>query len=253
MDVSSPLFGYSSLSSDSEIYNVSSPESSSEGRPKPKRTRCKNPSKQRRNASEKEKLRMRDLTKALHYLRTFLPPFVAPAGQTLTKIETLRLAIRYISYLSSQLDLEMSYCQNNDLRSPHHGSASHSWEEGNLGNETEAFYIQKNQPPHSAFYESWNARNVKTLHDEQEHISPPHSDVVCDHKLYERCHMTLQSGSRFIQAEMEQRDGIKMEIPNCDELFTSGFDSIMNPQTSLSHQDYGKAVQCESAGRDFWI
>ncbi|KAM3877087.1 uncharacterized protein ACN63O_013259 [Diretmus argenteus] len=62
-------------------------------------------SKQRESASEKEKLRMRDLTKALHHLRTYLPPSVAPAGQTLTKIETLRLTIRYISYLSAQLGL----------------------------------------------------------------------------------------------------------------------------------------------------
>uniref|UniRef100_A0A3Q4GIA2 Mesoderm posterior bb n=1 Tax=Neolamprologus brichardi TaxID=32507 RepID=A0A3Q4GIA2_NEOBR len=62
-------------------------------------------SKQRESASEKEKLRMRDLTKALHHLRSYLPPSVAPAGQTLTKIETLRLTIRYISYLSSQLGL----------------------------------------------------------------------------------------------------------------------------------------------------
>ncbi|XP_029949830.1 mesoderm posterior protein 2-like [Salarias fasciatus] len=62
-------------------------------------------SKQRESASEKEKLRMRDLTKALHHLRSFLPPSVAPAGQTLTKIETLRLTIRYISYLSAQLGL----------------------------------------------------------------------------------------------------------------------------------------------------
>ena len=62
-------------------------------------------SKQRESASEKEKLRMRDLTKALHHLRSYLPPSVAPAGQTLTQIEPLRLTIRYISYLSAQLGL----------------------------------------------------------------------------------------------------------------------------------------------------
>lgn len=62
-------------------------------------------SKQRESASEKEKMRMRDLTKALHHLRSYLPPSVAPTGQTLTKIETLRLTIRYISYLSAQLGL----------------------------------------------------------------------------------------------------------------------------------------------------
>ncbi|CAL8404695.1 unnamed protein product [Boreogadus saida] len=60
-------------------------------------------SKQRESASEKEKMRMRDLTKALHHLRSFLPASVAPAGQTLTKIETLRLAISYIAHLSAQL------------------------------------------------------------------------------------------------------------------------------------------------------
>ncbi|XP_008403929.1 mesoderm posterior protein 1-like [Poecilia reticulata] len=69
-----------------------------------KKSRSKYPSKKRQTASEREKLRMRDLTKALHQLRTYLPPSMAPAGQ-LTKIETLRLAIRYISYLSEQLGL----------------------------------------------------------------------------------------------------------------------------------------------------
>ncbi|XP_043084718.1 mesoderm posterior ab [Puntigrus tetrazona] len=69
-----------------------------------RRSRSKNPGTKRQTASEREKLRMRDLTKALHHLRTYLPPSVAPAGQTLTKIETLRLAISYISYLSAQLE-----------------------------------------------------------------------------------------------------------------------------------------------------
>uniref|UniRef100_A0A3P9I6S8 Mesoderm posterior protein 2-like n=1 Tax=Oryzias latipes TaxID=8090 RepID=A0A3P9I6S8_ORYLA len=82
----------------------SSPRSpSGRGRKRGQASRIR--SKQRESASEKEKLRMRDLTKALHHLRSYLPPSVAPAGQTLTKIETLRLTIRYISYLSAQLGL----------------------------------------------------------------------------------------------------------------------------------------------------
>ncbi|XP_051776743.1 uncharacterized protein LOC127526183 [Erpetoichthys calabaricus] len=104
-----------------------SPSSSEEGRTslsKLKTIRSKNTSKQRQTASEKEKLRMRDLTKALHHLRTYLPPSMAPAGQNLTKIETLRLTIRYISYLSAQLELsedtlsqrrEASVCQYQDV------------------------------------------------------------------------------------------------------------------------------------------
>lgn len=119
--------------SESEFYSVSSPEtvssdpsvdrsfsptnrvtcSKSDNPPavlqgaikRKRRPRLKNPSEQRQNASEKEKLRMRDLSKALHHLRTYLPPSVAPLGQTLTKIETLRLTIRYISFLSAQLGL----------------------------------------------------------------------------------------------------------------------------------------------------
>lgn len=70
-----------------------------------KKSRSKYPGKKRQTASEREKLRMRDLTKAMHHLRGYLPPSVAPVGQTLTKIETLRLTIRYISYLSAQLGL----------------------------------------------------------------------------------------------------------------------------------------------------
>ncbi|XP_060796630.1 mesoderm posterior ba [Neoarius graeffei] len=148
MDTSSvihhPHNRWSSPSSDSELYSVSSPETVSPApsmdlncspsyQPKltklhkatsrltkapaspsglarrTRRSRLKNPSEQRQNASEKEKLRMRDLTKALHHLRTYLPPSVAPVGQTLTKIETLRLTIRYISYLSAQLGLSEEY------------------------------------------------------------------------------------------------------------------------------------------------
>uniref|UniRef100_A0A8C2C7E8 Mesoderm posterior aa n=1 Tax=Cyprinus carpio TaxID=7962 RepID=A0A8C2C7E8_CYPCA len=74
----------------------------------PKRTgrpRSKFPGVKRQTASEREKLRMRDLTKALHHLRSYLPPSVAPVGKTLTKIETLRLTIQYISCLSAQLEL----------------------------------------------------------------------------------------------------------------------------------------------------
>uniref|UniRef100_A0A8C5APK7 Mesoderm posterior ba n=1 Tax=Gadus morhua TaxID=8049 RepID=A0A8C5APK7_GADMO len=80
-----------------------SPSSSSTGSVRRPARRGRVRSKQRESASEKEKMRMRDLTKALHHLRSFLPASVAPAGQTLTKIETLRLTISYIAYLSAQL------------------------------------------------------------------------------------------------------------------------------------------------------
>ncbi|XP_036400185.1 mesoderm posterior protein 2-like [Megalops cyprinoides] len=73
--------------------------------PERRKSRSKYPGHKRQSASEREKLRMRDLTKALHHLRTYLPPSVAPVGQTLTKIETLRLTIRYIAHLSAQLGL----------------------------------------------------------------------------------------------------------------------------------------------------
>ncbi|XP_077477103.1 uncharacterized protein LOC144089806 [Stigmatopora argus] len=70
-----------------------------------RKSRSRYQGKKRQTASEREKLRMRDLTKALHHLRSYLPCSAAPAGQSLTKIETLRLAIRYIAFLSAQLGL----------------------------------------------------------------------------------------------------------------------------------------------------
>lgn len=88
------------LTSEPQTLQSSTPSSSNT-----KKSRSRYPGKKRQTASEREKLRMRDLTKALHHLRTYLPPSVAPAGQTLTKIETLRLTIRYIAYLSGQLGL----------------------------------------------------------------------------------------------------------------------------------------------------
>ncbi|KAM4602442.1 mesoderm posterior aa [Polymixia lowei] len=88
-----------------ETQTLSSPGSTAAGSSTAKRSRSRYPGKKRQTASEREKLRMRDLTKALHHLRTYLPSSVAPAGQTLTKIETLRLTVQYISYLSAQLGL----------------------------------------------------------------------------------------------------------------------------------------------------
>ncbi|KAM8972297.1 uncharacterized protein RCH25_017946 [Pelodytes ibericus] len=60
---------------------------------------------QRQSASEREKLRMRNLSKALQNLRRYLPPSVVPVDKNLTKIETLNYTIDYISHLSAQLGL----------------------------------------------------------------------------------------------------------------------------------------------------
>ncbi|NXF35928.1 MESP1 protein, partial [Nyctibius bracteatus] len=67
--------------------------------------RCGGPGGPRQSASEREKLRMRRLAQALLRLRHYLPPALAPAGQSLTKVETLRLATRYIAHLSALLGL----------------------------------------------------------------------------------------------------------------------------------------------------
>ncbi|XP_061591359.1 mesoderm posterior protein 1-like [Cololabis saira] len=86
-----------------------------------RKSRSRYPGKKRQTASEREKLRMRDLTKSMHHLRSYLPPSVAPAGQSLTKIETLRLTIRYISYLSAQLGLsDEALEQRKQVQTPGH-------------------------------------------------------------------------------------------------------------------------------------
>lgn len=72
---------------------------------KSKKIKGKLPYSQRQSASEREKMRMRNLSKALQNLRRYLPPSVAPMDKTLTKIETLHLTLRYISHLSAQLGL----------------------------------------------------------------------------------------------------------------------------------------------------
>ncbi|XP_018427026.1 PREDICTED: mesoderm posterior protein 1-like [Nanorana parkeri] len=73
---------------------------------KSQRLRNRTLSIQRHSASEREKMRMRNLSTALQNLRRYLPDAVAPVGKSLTKIETLRLTIRYISHLSDVLGLD---------------------------------------------------------------------------------------------------------------------------------------------------
>ncbi|XP_065703067.1 uncharacterized protein [Patagioenas fasciata] len=74
----------------------------------------------RQSASEREKLRMRRLAQALLKLRHYLPPALAPAGQSLTKIETLRLAIRYIAHLSALLGLSEEVLARRRGAAPRH-------------------------------------------------------------------------------------------------------------------------------------
>ncbi|XP_048472089.1 mesogenin-1-like [Rhincodon typus] len=80
------------------------------------------PGRERQSASEREKLRMRGLAKALHNLRTYLPPSVVPVSQSLTKLETLRLTIRYISHLTELLRLsEESPSEGSDTEGTYQG------------------------------------------------------------------------------------------------------------------------------------
>uniref|UniRef100_A0A8C2CF31 Mesoderm posterior bb n=1 Tax=Cyprinus carpio TaxID=7962 RepID=A0A8C2CF31_CYPCA len=259
MDVSSPFFSYftqnswSCPSSDSEFYNISSPEAVSptsymdfspsaqlqnnsspppEGAKTPmtgslnqdgsrsrvgiRRRRSKNPSKQRQSASEKEKLRMRDLTKALHHLRTYLPPSVAPVGQTLTKIETLRLTIRYISYLSDQLGLsEESLCQMRDLRAPRY-----------------------QESPQSQGYSTPEYWGLSTSHQELSQSTFRPSEHV------------------LRKTEMDTHQVcINMETPAYDDSFNSSSKSLLegplHADTAPTYQDYNKAVHCPIAP-EFW-
>lgn len=126
-------------------------------------------SKQRQSASEKEKLRMRVLTKAMHHLRSYLPPSVAPAGQTLTKIETLRLTIRYISFLSAQLGLseEVLFQQRREQGDPSASDTSspdiHSYlQAGNTGGPEPQ--LQNQSPGQSLYPEQCYNHNAMVHH-----------------------------------------------------------------------------------------
>ncbi|KAI4903574.1 hypothetical protein NFI96_032914 [Prochilodus magdalenae] len=107
------------------------------------RPRSKCPGIKRQGASEREKLRMRDLTKALHHLRSYLPPSVAPAGQTLTKIETLRLTIRYISHLSAQLELSQDGVAQMEAPSPPAPAFFQAENFSQVGNPDQSFLTQE--------------------------------------------------------------------------------------------------------------
>ncbi|KAM9563717.1 mesogenin-1 [Guaruba guarouba] len=70
----------------------------------PKGTKMRMSAQRRRKASEREKLRMRTLADALHTLRNYLPPVYSQRGQPLTKIQTLKYTIKYISELTELLN-----------------------------------------------------------------------------------------------------------------------------------------------------
>ncbi|XP_076148810.1 uncharacterized protein LOC143132871 [Alosa pseudoharengus] len=271
----SSLCPWSCPSSDSEFYSVSSPETISpaasmdlvfsplskqsdsgkpgqfacsdphksaarspaeSGRPIRTRTRSKNPSKQRQSASEKEKLRMRDLTKALHHLRTYLPASVAPVGQTLTKIETLRLTIRYIAHLSAQLGLSEDEEALAQRKESSRGAAACQKPQEILG------YFQC--APATTMDIQWGASQDPRGHS-------PFSAQQYQSGM-SSTHTT--QGTRMDLSQC----GVSVEMPVQNEVFRSGmgldclFQNSQSIQTAQSCQMYSRDFGCQLVPQEYW-
>nr|XP_023671160.1 mesoderm posterior protein 1-like [Paramormyrops kingsleyae] len=184
------------------------------------RTRCRNPSKQRQSASEKEKLRMRDLTKALHHLRTYLPPSEAPAGQTLTKIETLRLAIRYINHLSAQL--------------------GHT-EENLHSRQKDLAALECRHAPDLMMLCQSSSLGGHWGHSEEDHVGQYHSPVLA---------------SPAAEMEPDQLSG-SLELTVQEDIFNSSLESLLeSPEYRHSTQDYqiyNRDFGCQRFHQELWI
>ncbi|XP_074845078.1 mesogenin-1 [Carettochelys insculpta] len=92
------LIGYSLMDFPSTYLQTTGQAKAQKG------TKARMSAQRRRKASEREKLRMRTLADALHTLRNYLPPVYSQRGQPLTKIQTLKYTIKYISELTDLLN-----------------------------------------------------------------------------------------------------------------------------------------------------
>lgn len=131
----------------------------------------------RKTANARERCRMREINEAFETLRRVLPHLSAPqvdANEKLTKISTLRLAMKYIATLSRMLqdaDVESS----DESFSPSSASSSHSsrtFSERSLGD----FYSDQLLSPADHF-ESLQLHYLSQDHLSQDHRMLPYSHL----------------------------------------------------------------------------
>ena len=82
-----------------DLKQIGSSEALNRKRRRRRKPRLTGLSKQRQTANARERSRMRSISAAMFQLRCHLPSSVAPKEKKLSKIQTLRFAIRYIGDL----------------------------------------------------------------------------------------------------------------------------------------------------------